>query len=174
MRRLGSATARRAAMASRAHKTFEVSQPPNPERQFFLPLDRAAKTIMGAEGQLTLYRGPPAVGKTTLAEEILRQAPAIRDGTLNSGGYLYISGKDVWDAPDSEQSVLDQLDAKRNLNGARSTDHRRRGLRHFSLCEFDGRGEEGALAFRKNIWGLLEARRGNSEEAEDHILWVVI
>ena len=57
------------------NKHFALGTPPNPDKNFYISIDNQVDTLLAQthDHDLVLIRGPPACGKSTVAEAIIRR-----------------------------------------------------------------------------------------------------
>ena len=104
-------------------KGFSLGNPPDPDKHFYIDNEDDVRSVLYniSKGNFYLIRGPPAAGKSTLAQAIRRHAPYSKRGPLGKRSFVLVSGNDMKAMHNNSelcQEFVDQLNDEANLNGA--------------------------------------------------------
>lgn len=108
-------------------KGFSLGHPPDPDKHFYIDSEDDVRSILNeiTVGNFYLIRGPPASGKSTVAEAIRRHAPYSKRGSSGNLSFVLLSGTPMQDMDDKDQiraKFLEQLNDETNLGGALPVD----------------------------------------------------
>ena len=102
-------------------KTFSLGSPPNPNEHFYIDTVTDVDDLIGStENQdLILIRGPPASGKSTLAEAVRRRFPYSKGGDNNKRSFVLVPGQHLnyEDADSMGREIIRILNSEDNLDG---------------------------------------------------------
>ena len=104
-------------------KGFSLGHPPDPDKHFYIDSEDDVRSILEqiTVGNSYLIRGPPASGKSTLAQAIRRYAPFSKQHSSDNQSFVLVMGTRMQDMNQKGEILaefIEQLNDELNLDGA--------------------------------------------------------